>query len=50
MDFIEKNLKPLFKKYPKLSVLLVVVVVIILIDVVYYTGKEIGKWVYYLNQ
>ena len=47
MDFIEKNLKPLMKKYPKLSVFLIVV---LLIDFVYYSGKEIGKWVYYLNQ
>lgn len=46
MEFIQKSIKPLFKKYPVLSK---VILTVLIFDIVYYTGKEIGKLAYYMS-
>ncbi|CAH1059689.1 hypothetical protein [Paenibacillus pseudetheri] len=46
MEFIEKSIKPLVKKYPLLSK---VILAVLIFDIVYYTGKEIGRMAYYMN-
>ncbi|WP_340392908.1 hypothetical protein [Paenibacillus sp. FSL E2-0190] len=45
MEYIEKNIMPLFKKYPLLSKFVLTVVII---DIVYYAGKQVGGLAYYL--
>ncbi|WP_313637853.1 hypothetical protein [Paenibacillus sp.] len=46
MEFIEKGIKPLFKKYPLLSKFILAVLIF---DIVYYAGKEIGQLAFNLT-
>ncbi|WP_156417651.1 hypothetical protein [Paenibacillus etheri] len=46
MEFIEKSIKPLFKKYPLLSK---VILAVLIFDIVYYAGKEVGRMAYYMT-
>jgi len=43
MEFIDKSLVPLVKKYPLLSKIIVGAVIL---DIIYYSGKAVGQIAY----